>query len=126
MGENLRTTRRGSVYRHLRKYDFNAMSDDMTQSTDDDGANQKKRELKWTISYSPVTVIEAEKRLGISMENITAMPVDQMLADAQHGLEQDAILKTKRMVYRQIRQYLQLKGFPSEVRPDSMKPILMI
>ena len=63
-------------------------------------------------------VLEARKRLGISIENIAAVPVDQVLADAKHGLEQDVIQKTKRMVYRKIRQCLQLEGFPSEAHPD--------
>ena len=97
------------------------MGDDTNQkrqSTDDDGTNQKKRKLKRTTSYSTMTILEAEKILGISMEYLPAVSVDQMLADAKHGLEQDVILKTKRMVYRQIRQYLQLEGFPSEASPD--------
>ena len=87
------------------------------QSTDDDGTNQEKRKLKWTTPHSTMIILEAGKRLGISMEYLPAVPVDQMLADAKHDLEQDVILKTERMVYRQIRQYLRLEGFPSEANP---------
>ena len=71
------------------------------QSTGGSGTNQK-RKLKWTTSYSTMTVRETEKRLGTRMDALPAVSVDQMLADAERGLEQDVILKIKRKVYRRI------------------------
>ncbi|KAI5839541.1 hypothetical protein DFP73DRAFT_561263 [Morchella snyderi] len=84
----------------------------------DDNTNQKKRKLKWNVPYSKMSLLEAEKRLGFALEDLTAVSVDSMLANTKHSLERDVILSTKEMVYHHILQYLQLEGYPTEASPD--------
>lgn len=56
-----------------------------------------------TILYSP-TATRSVTRNSKSTTSypaiaVLAVPTNQVLADAKHGLEQDVILKTERMVY---------------------------
>ena len=84
---------------------------------DNAGQANKKRKLKWSTSYSNMSLIDAEKRLGFMMEAFisTAIPVHKMLATAQQKFEgpgADTILNIKDKVYDAILQYLFIEGYP--------------
>lgn len=86
------------------------------------GEHAKKRKSRWKISYPNMTTPEAEKRLGFRIRSLTTIPVAEMLKveDGQHILEggDEKTLETKRMVYEQIVQYLEIEGEPTEADPD--------
>ncbi|KAF8532805.1 hypothetical protein BDD12DRAFT_809643 [Trichophaea hybrida] len=87
----------------------------------DDNTNQKKRKSKWTTSYSNMSRLQAEKRLGFRIRSIKAISVDRMLANAKYSLRGeylDVILKTKERVYDNIVEYLAIEGYPTEGDPD--------
>ncbi|KAF8423837.1 hypothetical protein EV426DRAFT_601366 [Tirmania nivea] len=87
----------------------------------DDNSIQKKRKMKWNTSYSNMSTAEAEKRLGLRIRSLKTIPVDEMLKreNGQHRLEEDDVtLQTKRKVYEQIVQYLEIEGEPTEADPD--------
>lgn len=87
----------------------------------DMGEQAKKRKSRWKISYSNMTTPEAEKRLGFRIRSLTTIPVAEMLKaeDEQHILEgKNETLETKRKVYEQIVQYLEIEGEPTEADPD--------
>ncbi|RPA93678.1 hypothetical protein L873DRAFT_1815520, partial [Choiromyces venosus 120613-1] len=83
----------------------------------EDTIERKGRKAKWATSYSTMTIEEAEKRLGILINKLKAMPLDGMLANAKHleGWDADVILKAKKKVYEQIVQYLEIEGYLTEV-----------
>ncbi|KAF8534429.1 hypothetical protein BDD12DRAFT_809376 [Trichophaea hybrida] len=95
-------------YEYLREYDLNTMGDDDT--------NQKKRKPKWITSYSKMSIRETEKRLGIRIDELRAVPVDQMLANAKHILKGTDTIKEK--VYDRIVEYLEIEGYPTEASAD--------
>ncbi|KAI5792692.1 hypothetical protein FPQ18DRAFT_17147 [Pyronema domesticum] len=65
-----------------------------------------------------MTIREAEQRLGIRINEIKAVSVDIMLANAQYSVEADAIKETKERVYRRIVEYLNVEGYPDDANPD--------
>ncbi|KAG0138694.1 hypothetical protein HOY82DRAFT_595169 [Tuber indicum] len=76
---------------------------------------------KHRTSYSKVSILEAENRLGIKIVEfeMRGIPVSQMLAQAKskiQGLRNDQIQKTKEKVFENIVQYIEgeLEGFPTE------------
>ncbi|RPB27889.1 hypothetical protein L211DRAFT_833888 [Terfezia boudieri ATCC MYA-4762] len=77
---------------------------------------------KWKNSYSGISVLEAEKRLGFMMQTLDneAIPVSEMLADAGYTIDEsnEEIKKTKSEVYKAILQYLDLEGYPTETNPE--------
>lgn len=86
----------------------------------DDNTNEKKRKgnTKWTTSYSSMSLLEAEDRLGFRMQTIKTTSAKDMLIEANYMLEgEDSILKTKEKVYDQIVQYLAIEGYPTEANP---------
>jgi hypothetical protein len=60
----------------------------------------------------------SKQRLGIRINEIKAVSVDIMLANAQYSVEADAIKETKERVYRRIVEYLNVEGYPEEANPD--------
>jgi len=87
-----------------------------------DNSESKKRKVKWEQSYSRISRIDAEKRLGVEMETLDneAIPVSKMLAEAGYTIEENnkGIQEAKRQVYKAILQYLDLEGYPTETNPD--------
>ena len=81
----------------------------------DETTNQKKRMVKWAVSYSSMSKEEAEKRLGVRMKHVEVVPTAIMLANAQNIMEADAVKQTKERVYQRILEYLQVEGYPTEV-----------
>jgi len=80
-----------------------------------DDTSNKKRKPKWTTSYSSMSLLDAEDRLGFRMSTIRVVPVQNMLTEANYTLEgEESILKTKEKVYDQIVQYLVFEGYPTE------------
>lgn len=84
----------------------------------DDSANQNKRKSKWITSYSNMTQADADKRLGFRAEELKAVSVARMLAEAKHKPGGDGISKTKEKVYGDIVQYLDTEGYPTEGNSD--------
>lgn len=81
---------------------------------DDDASQQNP---KWIAPYSEMSIREAEKRLGIRLDELRTVPIDQMLANAKLSLKwADAIKKT---VYDRLVEYLAFEGFPKEAGADS-------
>ncbi|KAL7270976.1 hypothetical protein RUND412_006303 [Rhizina undulata] len=77
--------------------------------------NQRKLQSKWTTSYSDVTLIDAEQRLGFRFQTMKVASVKNMLTEANYALEgDDLVLKTKEKVYDEIVQYLTIEGYPVE------------
>ena len=76
----------------------------------------KKRKTKWETSYSAMTILEAEKRLGVRLSQIKTVSVETMLANAKHDFEVPDVIKEK--VYDQIVQYLDIEGLLDESDPD--------
>lgn len=79
---------------------------------------KKKRKMKWNTSYSNMSIRQAEKRLGFRFQSLAEIPVDEMLGNADDGESLNAALKTKKKVYDQIVQYLEIAGHPTERDPD--------
>ncbi|KAI5850365.1 hypothetical protein DFP73DRAFT_229896 [Morchella snyderi] len=87
----------------------------------DDNTNQKKRKPKWAISYSKMTIPEAEKRLGIWLDSLNrdAVSVESMLvqhkslATVESGRDE-----IKKRVYDNIVEHLEIEGYPTEADPD--------
>ena len=76
---------------------------------------------KWLITYSNLTVVQAEKRLGFQIRPVKTISVERMLANAKHSLGEecsDAILKTKERVYDNVPEYLGIEGYLPEGGPD--------
>ncbi|KAF8434035.1 hypothetical protein BGX38DRAFT_179554 [Terfezia claveryi] len=95
---------------------------DILSDSERDNKNQKKRKLKWFTSYSNMSLLDTEKRLGFIVETFvsSAVPVNNMLATAQQECVRpgaDAILNIKEKVYDAIVQYLDIEGYP-ELNPD--------
>ena len=92
------------------------MGDDNTEK------QNKKRKSKWKHTYSGISTVDAEKRLGVEMETLDneAIPVSEMLAEAGYTIQEnnEEIQKAKRQVYKAILQYLDLEGYPTETNPD--------
>ena len=85
-------------------------------------ANSKKNP-KWVTSYSRVTFKEAEKRLGIRIDKIRAVPVDVMITDSiaileSAGIDKNKIDTIKEDVYYHIYQYLDIEGYPMDATSD--------
>ena len=92
--------------------------------TRDDNTNKKKRKSKWTSSYSSMTHLQADERLGIRIESLVPgeMEVSELLASLgykpkEDGLDAD-IMKTKEKVFDHITEYLDVAGYPTEAVPD--------
>ncbi|KAI5844493.1 hypothetical protein DFP73DRAFT_549515 [Morchella snyderi] len=80
-----------------------------------DNNKNQKRKAKWTTSYSNMSPLDAEDRLGFRMNTIKAVSVQRMLRDANYTLEgEDSILMTKEKVYNRILEYLIMEGYPTE------------
>ncbi|KAG0637672.1 pyridoxal phosphate-dependent transferase [Tuber brumale] len=77
----------------------------------------KRRNRKWTTSYSNMTIRAAEKRLGIRF-NMAGIPPKKMLEGKIRLLGPDTILKVKRRVYQNMVDYLEAGGYPGEDDPD--------
>lgn len=86
----------------------------------DDNTEQKKRKFPWKISYSNMTIKDAEKKLGIMMTSLReeAVSVTDMLSVHIERVERDVILKTKEKVYERILEHFEMEGFPGEEEPD--------
>ncbi|KAI5799246.1 hypothetical protein DFH27DRAFT_525801 [Peziza echinospora] len=84
----------------------------------DGNATLKKREMKWNISYSAVSMEEAESRLGFRIQLLEsqAISVATMLGNAKRKLEDgDAILEsTKDKIYDRIVDHIEGEGYPTE------------
>lgn len=68
----------------------------------DDNTNTKKRNMKWMTSYSNMSYLDAEKRLGLTLEEFaeTAVPANKILATIQRECEMpgaDAISDIKKV-----------------------------
>jgi len=91
-------------------------------SGDNTEQQKKKRGSKWKHTYSEISTIDAERRLGVDMETLDneAIPVSEMLAEAGYTIEEnnEEIQEVKRQVYKAILQYLDLEGYPTETNPD--------
>jgi len=74
--------------------------------------------MKWATSYSSMTMAEAEKRLGLRVKNIKAVPAAIMLASARNSMEADAVKETTERVYRRIVEYLKIEGYPTEANTN--------
>ncbi|RPA91474.1 PLP-dependent transferase [Choiromyces venosus 120613-1] len=84
---------------------------------EDQKTDKKRRNLKWTTSYSKITIREAENLLGIRLA-LRGISVKLML-EGKHGLlGPDAILEAKREVYKGLVRYLDAGGYPTESDPD--------
>ncbi|KAG0640715.1 pyridoxal phosphate-dependent transferase [Tuber brumale] len=77
----------------------------------------KRRNPKWAISYSKITIPEAEKRLGLRLD-LRGTPVKQMLEGKHVLLGPDMILKLKREIYRALVHYIRAEGYPTEANVD--------
>ncbi|KAG0643600.1 hypothetical protein HOY80DRAFT_1087678 [Tuber brumale] len=85
------------------------------KNTDNSG-----RKLKWGISYSKITVREAEKRLGLRL-NLRGIPVKRMLDGKHVLLGPDTILKLKRKIYQDLVNCMRAGGYPTEAKADFME-----
>ncbi|KAI5839542.1 hypothetical protein DFP73DRAFT_208344 [Morchella snyderi] len=88
----------------------------------DDNTEQqtRKRKSKWITSYSNMSMEDANKRLGFRMDTLTGIPVERMLAEAQHRLEEEKafLKKIKKRVYHRIVEFLETEGYPTEANPN--------
>ncbi|KAA8909937.1 hypothetical protein FN846DRAFT_940635 [Sphaerosporella brunnea] len=76
-----------------------------------DNPNRKKR------SYSNMTKTDADARLGFRIGELIehAVPAAKMLSKIA---DENAVKETKEKVYRNIVDYLEVEGYPSESRSD--------
>ena len=67
-----------------------------------------------------MTIADAQRRLGFRIENLKAVPVSRMLAEAKYEPTSggEGISKIKESVYGSIVQYLDTEGYPTEGNPD--------
>ncbi|KAF8439592.1 hypothetical protein BDZ91DRAFT_755703 [Kalaharituber pfeilii] len=81
-----------------------------------DDITNKRRKPRWATSYSNMTIREAEKRLGIRMDELEQVPVDEMLAKyrAQGPYDMDKMKAMKEKVYERVLEYLDMEGYPTE------------
>lgn len=85
------------------------MPDDNTEQ------QRKKRKSKWTTSYSNMSLLDTEGRLGFRIRDIKTVPLTSVLTKANYALEgDDSVLKTKEMVYEQIVDHILIEGYPTE------------
>ncbi|KAI5799188.1 hypothetical protein DFH27DRAFT_559923 [Peziza echinospora] len=80
--------------------------------------NQKKQKTIFPTSYSNMTIADAQRRLGFRIENLKAVPVSRMLAEAKYKPGGEGISKIKESVYGNIVQYLDTEGYPMEGNSD--------
>lgn len=81
----------------------------------EDEQTHKKRKFPWNKSYSTMTLIEVEKRIGITMRDLhsTAVSVEEMLALAEYNPDNDvieAIKTTKEELYKGLARCLRIEG----------------
>lgn len=88
--------------------------------TDNTEQQTRKRKSKWITSYSNMSMEDANKRLGFRMDTLTGIPVERMLAEAQHRLEEEKAFleKIKKRVYHRIVKFLETEGYPTEGNPN--------
>jgi len=89
----------------------------------EDNKNHKKRKMEYESSYSEMSLVAAEKRLGLNFQTFVseATSVDRMLAEAGcvGGNIVDAIINgMKQKVSSNIFEYLNFEGYPTEACPD--------
>jgi len=89
--------------------------------------NTKKRKFPWKASYSTMSTIETEKRIGVTMEDLASniIPIEEMMQQAGYTVgeeDSEAIKATKEEVYKQIARYLRIEGFPTESTPGFKEP----
>ncbi|RPB28869.1 hypothetical protein L211DRAFT_243864 [Terfezia boudieri ATCC MYA-4762] len=88
-----------------------------------DELQQKKGKIKCKMSYSNVTIAEAEKRLGLRLDLLDEIPVGEMLGTAasekrEGALEAEKFKGVKEEVYRLLVRYLQIEEKPAEADAD--------
>jgi len=79
---------------------------------------REERNLKWLVSYSNISISDAQKRLGFRVEKLKAISVAKMLADANYEPGGVGLSKTKEKVYGDIVQYLDTEGYPMVGIPE--------
>ena len=72
------------------------------------------RKRPYNTPYSRVTVLDAQKRLGVELNNIPFVTVDEMLATGKHTLEKAQVDATKIVIYEWLSRFLQAEGFPDD------------
>lgn len=77
---------------------------------DEDNANSNKRKPKWAKSYSKTTIREAEKRLGVRLDELEKVSIVEVLGRPKSEVG-DGI---KEKVYERILEYLKFEGDPTE------------
>ncbi|KAG0639565.1 pyridoxal phosphate-dependent transferase [Tuber brumale] len=77
----------------------------------------KRRSPKWVVSYSKITIREAEKRLGLRLD-LCGIPVERMLEGKHVLLGPDITLKLKRKIYQDLENYIRAEGYPTEANVD--------
>ncbi|PUU77099.1 hypothetical protein B9Z19DRAFT_1066124 [Tuber borchii] len=89
----------------------------------EDNANHTKRKMEYESSYSEMTLVAAEERLGLDLQEFVsrATSVNQMLEEANYKFyshREDVIERTKQKVGCNIAEYLHFEGYPTEAGPD--------
>ena len=77
----------------------------------------RKNVTKWETSYSGLSTHEAEKRLGIHIDEIKAVRFKTMLAGGVDTNEQQTVNGIKDLVYARLVEYLNIEG-PTEANSD--------
>ncbi|KAG0138695.1 hypothetical protein HOY82DRAFT_534462 [Tuber indicum] len=95
-------------------------------TTEEDTVSTHKRQTtnhKYWTSYSKVSILDVEKRLGINFVDFAkvGIPVSKILAEAKGEIERltnEQVHKTKEMVFESIVRCIKGEGFPTEFDPD--------
>ena len=94
----------------------NTMGDDNTEQAN------KKRNSKWSTSYSKMTLAQTEQRLNIGLDEIPAMSVDEMLATAKHSLKKADVDAMKEKLYERLLEVIEGEGYPTEANAEFKEP----
>lgn len=87
----------------------------MGDSTEAREPSHKKRKGKWVTSYSAMSVREAEKRLGLSCNDITpCLLLRYIVSNTTYEVEG---VDVKARVYERILELLQIEVYPDETNP---------
>lgn len=89
----------------------------------DDATNPKKRRTKWIKSYSNMSLLDAEKRLGFEFQSIKVVSISDLIAAVGSDIFEDAegaaVFKNmKEKIYNNIVDHIGFEGYPLESTAD--------
>ncbi|KAF8416005.1 hypothetical protein EV426DRAFT_688018 [Tirmania nivea] len=92
----------------------------------DDNPDQTNKKRKPTtnssISYSKMTIAQAEERLNIRLDEVPGMSVGEMLEIAKDSVKKEDVDAMKEKIYERLLDHIEAEGYPTEANVEFKEP----